>query len=267
VILGLTTALVGSAAVRIESTGSFDLPLPTVAVAWVDHSRLLVLSAEELQLLEARDGTLVARLLIPGRASPARIAAGLILPDPETSTAWVLSNRRASAVLVEWSSRTISVRSEAPKLPWPGSPTGLHFLPGTNWLDGEVPLVGPGPFLALATGEPSLAVLRDGTVGMGPGAKEELDVGEMQALGPTLAGLWPHWFAASTALPPGEPDALLIMAVSGGRLAEIQTHPVRGSIRALSAQCEGRAVLVALVVEGDSGRFRLEILRLERTVG
>ncbi len=263
VVLNVAAALADQQAVRVEPLRSLDLLAPAVALAWVSDTRVLVLGSSDVRLLDTRTGALVDRLTLPGPVRAARIAAGLMLAEPEERSAWLLSNRRSEALLVEWSDERLSLRSEAPRMPWPDSPSGLQFVPGTNWIEGELAFCS-GPFLSLDAGSsPSLAVSIDGGLivqtqgGVGAEAPS-------RAVGPTLASLWPGWFAASTPRPPDEPDELVVLTTAAGILTEVLARPVSGAIRAVAARTLGPVASVAVVVEDAAGGFRLETLRLHR---
>ena len=127
-------------------------------------------------------------------------------------------------------------------MPWPGSAAGLRFRPGTDLIEGAVDGLGSGPFLHLD--ESGVAVDRDGRLLSPAGAASELRVG------PPLAPLWPRHLAASSAAPPGERDAVLILSLSppaGARV--ISELPVTGSVRALAAQVTGNAARLVAAVE------------------
>lgn len=258
-LLSATATLLADGPVRVVPLRSFDLLAPATALAFAGPTRLVALGSDDVRLLDTATGALVHRLELPGRRQAARIAAGLVVAEPEARSAWLLSNRRSGAVLVEWTDERLQVGSEAPRVPWPGSPTGLRYAPGTNLVEGET-LAGEGPLLGLAAGAPPLFVRPNGELVLG--GQPETTV-TSRLVGPTLASLWPGWFLASTARPPDEPDALLLL--SGTKAEEEASWPAPGAIRCVAARVSEGTALVALVVELDAKRFRLVLLRLERS--
>ena len=145
-------------------------------------------------------------------------------------------------------------RHEAEALPWPGCPAGLRYRPGTNVLEGEIAGVGPGPFLALEDAVPDMAVSAAGV--LRTAAEGHLTVGA------GLAALWPGVVAASSPLPPGEEDAILIIATAGAGPRVLGSVPVEGAVRALAGRALDKAMRLVAAVEEPGGRARLVVMDL-----
>src|SRR5258708_37885577 len=81
---------------------------------------------------------------------------------------WAVTSRspRASLFPVEEGGRRLGERVVADALPWPGSPGGLRFRPGTNLLEGTLDGLGAGPFLAATDALMGAAVAPDGRLRM-----------------------------------------------------------------------------------------------------
>ena len=89
---------------------------------------------------------------------------------------------------------------------------------------------------------------RDGRLVSAGGTVPDLRVG------PPLATLWPRQIAASTAAPPGERDAVLILSMAPPTGARVVGElPVTGAVRALAAQVSGRTARLVAAVE-SAGR-------------
>lgn len=238
-----------------------------VALAWIDDTRLVLLTPEEALLCRVAEAgvTLQARLTLPGSRRAARAAAGLVLVDAEAEAAWVMSNRRAGAALIEWSGERLALRAEAEALPLEGSPTGLRYREGMDWIEGELPSVGAGPFLGIApTGE--VAVSPDGRLLFPEAAIERTTpaAGAPATGGPALAPLGPGWIVASSTRPPGEGDALV--AVRTGSKARLETLLVTDEpIRALAGRQAGPLLRLAAALEENEGRTRLLVLEIRRS--
>jgi hypothetical protein len=257
----------GSRAVRTVRVVQAPLADRPTALAFVDEARLLLLTADEVALvrLDGASLSILSRLALSGPRRAARASAGLIFFDHDSSTAWVLTNHRARAHLVDLGGDRVTERAEAEAFPWPGSSTGLRFREGTTWIEGEVEGVGSGPFLALARDAGAVAVSTDARLLSSfavPGSASEGE-DDRPLVGPTLATPWPGWLAASTAAPPGASDRLLLLESSSGRFAEAAAIEVEGAIRAVASRGAGATARLALVTE-RAGRFRLVFLDLER---
>jgi hypothetical protein len=77
-------------------------------------------------------------------------------------------------------------------------------------------------------------------------------------VGPPLAPLWPRHLAVSTAAPPGERDAVLVLSLAPPLAPRtIGELPVPGSVRALAAHTAGHGARLVAAVEAPgaaSGR-------------
>jgi hypothetical protein len=243
------------------------LPERVVALAWVDDARLLLLTADEVLLYRSAEpgASVLARIALPEPKRAARTPAGLVLVDAEASAAWVLSNRRTRAALVEWSGDRLSLRAEAEALPIQGSATGLRYREGTDWLEGELPSLGAGPFWGVAAaGE--LAVKSDGHLLFPPAAIERSVPLPRPSVpvGPALAPLWPGWIVATTTHPPGERDAVLL--VRPGRRLRVDTAAETDEpIRALASRAVGSLFRLAAAGEDVDGRTHLLLLDVRRS--
>jgi hypothetical protein len=240
-----------------------------VALAWLDDTRLILLTADELLLYRSAEpgSGVVARLTLPGPRRMARAAAGMLLVDPDASAAWAMTNRCTRAALVEWGGERLALRSEADALPWPGSATGLRYREGMDWIDGEVPSLGSGPFLAVAARGEGLAVAPDARVLLAATGKQAGDSDAPPALriGPALAALWPGWIAASSARPPGDGDALIVLIRDPAGLRAENVLEIQEPIRALASRALGAAVRLAAATDDAEGRTRLVFVDLRRS--
>jgi hypothetical protein len=238
------------------------------ALAFVDEVRLLLLTADDVVLLRLDGGAagVVSRLVLPGPHRAARASAGLIAFDRDSSAAWVLTNHRGHAQLIDIDKGHLEARAEAEAFPWPGSSTGLRFREGTTSMEGEIDGIGSGPFLAVARPEGTVGVSSEGELLLArsePPASALASDDERLLVGPTLAAPWPGWIAASDPRPPGASDNLLLLEERGGRFAEAAAIEVDGAIRAVASRTVGPTAHVALSVE-SAGRARLLLLDLER---
>ena len=240
-------------------------PEPLLALAFVSDTRLLALSASAVTLLRTAVPELpsVARLPLEAPLLAARAPAGLFVVDPESDAAWVVTNRSARTWLVVWSDDRLAVRAEAEAAPVPGSSRALRYRESTNWIEGDVPHLGSGPFLAIELVERGWAVTTSARL-LWANAKALREESERPRVGPTLAALWPGWVAASTDHPPGTGDALLILTRTKGALREVATLPTDDSIHALASRRVGTHMRLAVASETASGATRLILLELKR---
>jgi hypothetical protein len=75
-------------------------------------------------------------------------------------------------------------------------------------------------------------------------------------VGPTLGPLWSRHLAASSAAPPGQDDALLVLAREGGVVQRVGHVALGGTVRALATRPrDGRARVVAAVTEAAEVRL------------
>jgi hypothetical protein len=257
----------GGRAVRTVRVMQAPLADRPIALAFVDEGRLLLLAADEVVLLRLDGGAVgvASRLVLPGPHRAARASAGLIAFDRDSSAAWVLTNHRGRAQLVDVDGGHLAVRAEAEAFPWPGSSTGLRFREETTWIEGEIDGLGSGPFLAVGRPEGTVGVSSEGELLPArpepPGSALAGD-DERLLIGPTLAAPWPGWIAASDPRPPGASDKLLLLEERGGRFVEAAAIEADGAIRAVASRTAGPIAHVAVSVE-SAGRARLLLLDLE----
>ncbi|HEX6739078.1 MAG TPA: hypothetical protein VF310_12435 [Vicinamibacteria bacterium] len=229
------------------------LPLsdPVLDLAFLGDSQVAALTTREVVLLRWTDQGLApaGSRPLPGAEEVVRWPGGLLHVVEEDHAVWAIASTRDAAMLFTVQSGRLTEREQARALPFPGCRTGLRYRPGTNLLEGEVEGLGSGPFLALDAAA-GAAVAADGRL---------LVVGATTTgvrVGPTLAALWPQYLAASTGLPPGKDDALLVFGRDGGAVREVWRVPMPGPVRALAGRLrEGRARMVAAVTEGGESRL------------
>jgi hypothetical protein len=229
------------------------LPLadPVLDVAFLGDSQVAALTTRELVLLRWTDQGLapLGSRPLPGAEEPVRWPGGLLHVVEEDHAVWAIASTRDSAMLFTVQSGRLAERDQARALPFPGCRTGLRYRAGTNLLEGDVDGLGSGPFLALDDAADA-AVAADGRLLVAGSAATGLRVG------PTLAALWPRHLAASTALPPGKDDWLLVLAREGGGVREVWRVRMPGPVRALASRLrEGRARMVAAIIEGGESRL------------
>jgi hypothetical protein len=243
---------------RLSSGTAADRPL---ALAFAKQGRLLAVTPRALRLFALEDAAAetVAELPMPEPLHPVRKAAALLAVDGAASTAWVLTNRAEKACLIAIDGDRLSLRAQADALPWPGSPLGLRYREGTDWIEGSVEGLGTGPFLTLLHGDGALGVSPDGRLlGAGPSSdKEEAPM----IVGPTLARLWPGAVAASTAVPPGSGDAILVLDRDHAASREARALAVDGAIRAIASWRTPQGAVLVFSTDTSQG-YELWRLRL-----
>jgi hypothetical protein len=246
-LLALAARPPAAAAGQVDLVGSSQsAPIAgrVLDMAFVGEGRLLVLSEDDLELYRFTEGGLLlaSRRRLAGPLEPVRHAGGLLRAVEREHAVWAATSRSSGALLFAVEEGGLVERQRAEAVPWPGSPGGLRFRPGTDLIEGQIEGLGSGPFVHLD--ETGLAVDRDGRLLGAGGAVSELRVG------PPLATLWPRQLAASSAAPPGERDSVLILSMApptGPRV--ISELPVTGSVRALAAQVSGHTARLVAAVE------------------
>lgn len=227
----------------LGSTQSAPLPGRVLDMAFMGPDRILLLGEDELSLYRVGENTLelAARRRFTGPLETVRHAGGLLRAVERERSAWAATSRAPGALLFGVDDTGLVERQHADAVPWPGSSAGVRFRPGTDLIEGGVEGLGNGPFLHLD--ETGVAVDRDGRLLGASGPTGDLRVG------PTLAPLWPHHLAVSTAARPGERDAVLVLSLAPPLAPRtIGELPVPGSVRALAAHAAAhRARLVAAV--------------------
>jgi hypothetical protein len=254
-----------------ESTAAFDVrstgqtpPLdePVLDLAFFGDERLVVLGPESVALYKWDEAelTLASRQPLPGPLATVRFPGGLLRMAERDGAFWALASRSPRALLFAVEEGRLVRRQDADALPWPGCPAGLTYRAGTNLIEGAVAGLGPGPFLGLDDSAPRLAVTVDGVLKAGPAAGP--------AVGPAMAALWPGFVAAAAPHPPGEDDAILIIATGDGSHEPprvLDAVRVDGAVRALAARAFGESMrLVAAVQDVDGSRLLvMDLARLQ----
>jgi hypothetical protein len=243
---------------RLLSGSAEDRPL---ALAFIGENRLLAVTLHAVRLFKVQGAPApLADLAWPDPLHPVRAPAALLSVDAAAATAWVLTNGAEKACLVAVDGDHLSVRAQADALPWPGSPQGLRYREGTDWIEGSVEGLGAGPFLTLLHVDRGLGVAPDGR--LLDGEAPERGGGSPMTVGPTLAPLWPGAVAASTARPPGSGDAILVLERGDAGLHETRALPVEGAIRAIAGRRTPEGAVLAFSTDTSEG-YELWRLRLE----
>jgi hypothetical protein len=241
-------ALLGMLLVEMLAAQPVALPGPVLAAAALRGDRLLLLFPDALGLYRLDPGGLLplAREPLPGPRVTARGPAGLLRLSAGDATCWALANTSARSALFLIEPERLLPVQEADALPWPGAQAGLRFRTGTNRIDG----LGEQPLIALADG---LGVTPDGRL-----AGLESDA---PRVGSALARLDQQLLAASSARPPGEADALVVIDLAHGGSVE---SPVQGTLRALAAVPDGPPWRVLGIVEASEGGATLVTWQVRR---
>jgi len=252
----------GPAALDVRSTGQTPLlEEPVLDLAFFGDDRLVVLGPDAVALYKWGDGglTLESRRPWPGHLDTVRFPGGLLRVAERDSAFWAITSRSPRALLFAVEEGRLVERQQADALPWPACPAGLRYRAGTNLIEGSVAGLGPGPFLALDDSVPGLAVHADG-------ALAESAVNGL-AVGPALASLWPGVVAAASPRPPGDDDAILVVALRGGSTDAprvLESVRVDGAVRALASHARGESVRLVAAVEDAEGGTRLLAMDLAR---
>jgi hypothetical protein len=241
----------------VASSRTPPLESPILALAFLGEHDLIVLLSESVALyrLDANGLSLITRASLSGRRESVRSPGGIVLPAG-TDSFWALSSAKEGARLFAVERSKLVIRGQADALPWPGSPRGVRFRPGTNLIEASLQGLGEGAFLALDTPDGGLAVSPEGKLTW---AGETV---ESPRVGPTVAALWPGVIAASSTAPPGEADALLLLKreASGPRL--FGRLPMDGSVRALASRRRDEGARLVAAVEEAPGATHLLVMDL-----
>ena len=242
----------------VERTPPLDEPV--LDLAFFGEDRLVVLGPDAVALYKWDDAGLTreSRQPLPAPLAPVRSPGGLLRMAEGDAAFWALSSRSPRALLFAIDRGRLVLRQEAEALPWPGCPSGLTYRAGTNLIEGTVAGLGPGPFLGLDDSVPRLAVTVDGAIKDGAAAGP--------AVGPAMAGLWPGFVAAASAHPPGEDDAVLVIAAGDGSpegAHVVDSVRVDGAVRALAARAIGESMRLVVAVDDEDGA-RLLLMDLAR---
>jgi hypothetical protein len=241
----------------VASNVSAPVGARVLDVAFVDDDRLVVLM-EEAVALYRREGDALLRL--DHRRLDAslvvRAPAGVVVVAAGEAAFWVSTNLAEGAVLFTTDGGRLQEIQRAAALPWPRSPQGARFRPGTNLIDVEVPGLGSGPHLRAGSGATAWAIAPDGRFGVARAGWST------ERVGSAAAALWTGAWIASSAEPPGSSDALLVLGAGGGAHAIAATFPVQGSITAIGARArEDRAFVAAAVSGADHRLILMEVAR------
>lgn len=232
---------------------------PVLDLAFLDDDRLVILGPDSVALYRWDDAGLAvqARRPLSGPLETVRFPGGLLRVAESDGAFWALTSRSPRALLFAVENGRLVERQEAVALPWPGCPSGLRYRAGTNLIEGAIAGVPAGPWLGLDDSAPEVAVGPDGSLRSGGAAGP--------STGPALAALWPGLVAASSPQPPGEDDAILVIATANGDTPRLlDSLRVEGSVRALAARARGKAVRLVAAVEGPDRSSRLLVLDLAR---
>jgi len=245
---------------RVDLIGSSrtpPLPSAVLDLAFLGEDRLVVLSADEVALFHWDQSglSLLSRQPFSGPLDTVRRPGGILLAVEREGAFWALTSRAPRARLLAVEGGRLIGRHEAEALPWPGSRTGLRFRPGTNLLEGAVAGLGSGPFLELESA--GAAVDGDGHLLLAA-----VDAPQELRVGPSLAGLWPGFLAASAPDPPSGRDSILVVDTQAGPAHVVATIPVEGTVRALASRMEGRVARLVVAVEEAAGTAHLLVLDL-----
>ena len=251
-----------AAAIDVRSTGRTPLlEEPVLDLAFFGDERLVVLGPDAVALYRWDEGglTLESRRPWPGHLDTVRFPGGLLRVAERDAAFWALTSRSPRTVLFAVEEGRLVERQEADALPWPACPAGLRYRAGTNLIEGAVAGLGPGPFLVLDDSTPGLAVNAEGA--LVDGAATGL------AAGPAMASLWTGVVAAASPRPPGEDDAILVVAArdgSGDGPRVLDSIRVDGAVRALAARAHGEGMRLVAAVEDEEGAARLLVMDLAR---
>jgi hypothetical protein len=251
-----------AAALDVRSTGRTPLlDEPVLDLAFFGDDRLVVLGPDDVALYKWDEAalTLETRRPWPGPLDTVRFPGGLLRVEEKDAAFWALTSRSARALLFALEEGRLVERQEADALPWPACPAGLRYRAGTNLIEGSVVGLAPGPFLGLDDSASGLAVSADGVLMDGAATGV--------AAGPAMAALWPGMVAAASPRPPGEDDAILVVAArdgSGEGPRVVDSIRVDGAVRALAARARGESMRLVAAVEDEEGGARLLVMDIAR---
>ena len=232
---------------------------PVLDLAFLDDDRLVVLGPDAVALFvwDAAGLAVESRRPLAGPFLTVRSPGGLLRVAESDRAFWALTSRSDRAQLFAFEERRLVERQEAAAVPWPGCAGGLRYRPGTNLIEGTIAGGPAGPYLGLDDTAPLLAVSAEGIL--------RSATADGPPTGPALTALWPGAVAASSPRPPGEEDAILIVATTGaGEPRLVESLRVEGAVRALAARERGATVRLVAAVEEPDEVYRLLILDLAR---
>jgi hypothetical protein len=228
-----------------------------VALAFSGAERLLVLFDDAIALYR-RDGLalrLESRRDLAGPLSPVRQPGGIVRATEMESACWAMTSRGPRATLFALDGGRLTAVQQADAVPWPRTPSGVRFRPGTNLLEAALPGI-EGPVLALEA--------EQGWVVQADGVLARVGSSELAAprtrVGGAITSPWPGLLAAAGPEAPGEHDHILLFRDS--TLAVAGSVPVEGAVRALASYRHGATALLAAALEDPAGGFRLALFEI-----
>jgi hypothetical protein len=250
----LATSSVPAASVKLTAR-SHPLALEIVAMRGIDRDRLLILTPQEVLLVRLKWPVVDVRgrLRLPEPQRPARTSAGLISLLDDPTSCWLLLNTATHAQLVSLDGDELSLGSQAERLPWPDLPGGVAFRPGTNIVEIDDAALAGSPLVSppASAGSPALTdaarlLLRD--------AAGRAVAIEGPLIGPPLLPIAPGIYAATSARPPSEPDAILLLNVREDSVETVATLSVEGVVTALARlPNHGAAISLVAAIRVDGG--------------
>jgi len=246
-------------------TRSTPIEGPVLDLLFVDEERLLALTPDAVQLFRwnGQELTRDSRQTLPGPLAPVRHPGGLLLPAPGEGAVWALTSGAAQAALYEVQGARLLERARAAALPWKDAPQGLAYRPGTDWLEGPLPGLGAGPFLALEPGLRDVALSVSAEL-LVAGAEGPRATG-LHA-GPALVPLFDSFLVALSAEPPQARDRLLLFERTGEglRAGPQLALELEGACTALGSLARREGARLAVAVQEPAGGTHLELLDLAR---
>ncbi len=221
---------------------------PALDVAFLDETRLLVLSEDALHLYRVDGDALVrdGRLLLPGERVQARWPAGLLRAVPGEGACWAMSNRRSGATLFTLDGQRLAAVAGAEAipptaLPAGAAPEGVRFLRGSNTL-----ALGASHLLRLVSS--GAAIAPDGTLLL----DGQADTSGTRA-GDALADLSGGVLATTAPSPPSETDEIRLLRRDASATHLVLAWPEAGRVRALAALPQKGRDWLAVATDTDSG--------------
>lgn len=263
VVLAATAAPVPESSLAVvHATRAVSLVPDVTALALLDGERFVLLAGDALALYRWDDAGLaeLAREPLPGPSLPVRSPSGLLLLVENESALWVLRNRSPGAVLYGLEGGVLVKRLEAQAVPFPDAPQGLRYRAGTNLIEGPLPGLGDGPFVAATLD--GLAVSPDGLL-LAASSFAGADLVEPMRVGSALATIG-ELAVVTSPLPPGEEDRLMLVTWQDTPRALLASLPIEGAVRAVAArQLPNGVQVVAAVQHPERGAYlmRFELAR------
>jgi hypothetical protein len=242
--------------------GRLDRIVLALSPAGPDH--LLFVEEDRISLWRVSGGTLVPSGSVPAPEPAERVRdAAALVHAPADDGGWVLRTGWTGAVLVSLEGRadaakgaTLAITSAADALPWPGAGKGVRFRSGTSLIEGPLAGMGDGPYVMIAP-DGTAAVDRDGRLLLSDDETSDA----VPRVGSAVVRPWPGLVVASSAVPPGPNDEVLLIRTDPPRV--IGRVAVDGRIRALAVWTAGATGSVFAAVERERGTdiVRIDIRR------